>query len=254
MKITASKVDLDDIQSFRKLFLVENNFQIRYNAYHERGWSDSYLLMVNDEKAGYGSVKGFDNRKDRDSIFEFFVIDKLRSHAEAIFLILIKSSSAKFVECQSNESLLTAMLYDFCENQYSDVVLFEDQDATSYRREDLIFRPLKKDDEIFEHTSEPIGEFVLEMKGQIVATGGYFTHYNFPFADLYMEVEKDHRRRGLATFLLQEIKKECYNSGHIPAARCNSSNNASKRVMIDVGMMISGCMLTGQIRDGHVAG
>jgi hypothetical protein len=44
MPSTALKVELNEIQSLRALFLQETNFQIRYNACHERGWTDSYLL------------------------------------------------------------------------------------------------------------------------------------------------------------------------------------------------------------------
>ena len=67
------KAKLQDIQSFRALFLQETNFQIRYDACHERGWTDSYLLKIDDVAVGYGSIKG-QQRADRDTIFEFYVI------------------------------------------------------------------------------------------------------------------------------------------------------------------------------------
>jgi GNAT superfamily N-acetyltransferase len=248
MDIKVSKVTLSDILPFRELFLKENNFQIRYNACHERNWSDSYLLMLDGSNVGYGSVKGLDNLKDRDAIFEFFVADTYRQSAEILFPAFAKKVNAKYVETQSNEKLLTALLYEFCERPSSDVILFEDQNGTNYLEADLIFRRMNGKDEIFEHKGEPVGEFVLEMNSEIVATGGYFTHYNFPYADLYMEVKADHRRKGLGTYLLQEIKKECYKSGRIPAARCSAVNNASKGVMIDAGMMICGSMLVADIR------
>jgi hypothetical protein len=37
---TAIKAELKDILALRVLYLQETNFQIRYNAVHERGWSD----------------------------------------------------------------------------------------------------------------------------------------------------------------------------------------------------------------------
>jgi hypothetical protein len=54
----ALKTDLHEIQPLRALFLQETNFQIRYNACHERGWMGSYLPMVDDLKVGDGSIKG----------------------------------------------------------------------------------------------------------------------------------------------------------------------------------------------------
>jgi predicted acetyltransferase len=59
------------------LFLQETNFQIRYDACHARGWTDSYLLKIDDVAVGYGSIK-WQQRADRDTIFEFFVIRPFR--------------------------------------------------------------------------------------------------------------------------------------------------------------------------------
>jgi hypothetical protein len=70
MSATAAKANLKDILDFRALFLQETNFQIRYNACHERGWTDSYLLRIDGVKVGYGSIKG-QEREGRDTVFEF---------------------------------------------------------------------------------------------------------------------------------------------------------------------------------------
>ena len=37
---------------------------------------------------------------------------------------------------------------------------------------------------------------VAALHGEVVGTGGFLLHYNPPFADLYMEVREDARRRG----------------------------------------------------------
>ncbi len=68
----AVKTTLSEIQSLRALFLQETNFEIRYHACHERGWADSYLLMVDELKVGYGSIKG-QELEARDTVFEFYV-------------------------------------------------------------------------------------------------------------------------------------------------------------------------------------
>ena len=74
--------------------------------------------------------------------------------------------------------------------------------------------------------TEAIGEYVLELGGEVVATAGFLLHYNKPFADLWMEVREDHRGQGLGSYALQEVKKEMLSSaGRIPAARCNMKNS-----------------------------
>ena len=65
----------------------------------------------------------------------------------------------------------------------------------------------------------------------IVATGGILTHYNPPYGDLYMEVDPAHRRQGLGSFLIQELKRTAYATGRVPAARCNVANTASRATL-----------------------
>lgn len=124
MTATAIKTNLKDILTYRALFLQETNFQVRYNAYHERGWTDSYLLNIDDVAVGYGSIKGQETN-DRDTIFEFYVIPPLKKFAGPLFGELISASASRYIECQSNDLLLSAMLYEFTRDIRSDVVLFE---------------------------------------------------------------------------------------------------------------------------------
>jgi GNAT superfamily N-acetyltransferase len=95
--------------------------------------------------------------------------------------------------------------------------------------------------------TEPVGNYVVELDGEIVATGGFFLHYNRPFADLYIEVRQDRRRRGIASYLLQELKRECYLAGRVPAARCDIRNVASRAALINAGLKVCGFMLLGKV-------
>ncbi len=248
MNIKVFKTDLKEIQSFRTQFLQENNFQIRYNACHERNWSDSYLLCINDVKIGYGSVKGKENLRDRDAVFEFYVIPSFRKISSHIFSELVEGSGANFIECQSNDFLLSSMLYEFAENIYADVVLFDDSILTEYSIPEVVFRRRREGDDVFEHKGEPVGEYVLEKQGKVIATGGFMLHYNMPFADLYMEVKEDCRKKGFGSFLIQELKKECYLAGRVPAARCSIENIASRATIIKAGLKVCGFMITGDIK------
>jgi len=246
--IDVEKVDFQAIEPLRTLFLQEANFQIRYNAVHERGWSDSYVLKIDKRIVGYGSVMR-QERQDRDTIFEFYVLPAYRKWACFLFARLITASKAIYIECQSNDRFLTSMVYEFADRIRSEVILFKDFTATAYESEPgIVFRLSQPDDIFFEHTSEPEGAYVLELNGEIVATGGFLLHYNRPFADLYMEVKKEYRQRGLGSFLLQELKKECYLAGRVPAARCNIENKASRFTLLKAGFSIAGFMLVGKVR------
>jgi len=246
MTVGAHKTELENIQPLRALFLQETNFQIRYNACHERGWTDSYLLTMDDVTVGYGSIKG-QERDDRDTVFEFFVVPPFRRKASELFRQLLLASEVGLIECQSNDLLLSSMLYEFSTSVSADVVLFEDHAVTKLSVPGALVRRSRPGDEIFGHTLEPVGDYIVELNGEIVASGGFLLHYNLPFADLYMEVREDSRRRGIGSFLLQEVKRECYLAGRVPAARTSIRNVASRATLTKAGLRVCGFMLLGKV-------
>ena len=246
MPPSAVKAKLRHIQPLRALFLQETNFQIRYNACHERGWTDSYLLKIDDATVGYGSIKGREIA-DRDTAFEFYVVPPFRKLSSLLFRELIEASGVIYLECQSNDRLMSSMLFEFARDIRADVVLFEDRTATEHVMPDAVVRPRRRGDHVFEHKVEPVGDYVVVRRDEVVATGGFMLHYNVPFADLYMEVREDCRRRGFGSFLLQEVKRACYLAGRVPAARTGLENTASRATLVKAGLRVCGFMLTGRI-------
>src|SRR5512133_3634973 len=101
-QINARKASLASIQPLRAMFLREISAQVRYNACHERGMSDSYLLTFDGADVGYGSVKGKEDLSARDAVFELYVLPSLRAHSAALLCALIAASMASWIECQSN--------------------------------------------------------------------------------------------------------------------------------------------------------
>lgn len=246
MAFTAVRASFGDIEPLRRSFLEESQFQIRYDACHQRGWADHYVLMHDGSAVGYGAIKG-QEIADRDTVFEFFLNPDHRRHAAAAFRALLGAAQPAWIECQSNDFPLFSMLCCFARGIAADTILFEDHAQTTLSVPDTLFRRKQTGEPIFTHHSEPLGDYVLERGGRVVATGGYFTHYNMPFADLYMEVDADHRGRGLAPFLLQEIKAACRRDGRVPAARCNVDNEASRAALCKAGMRVCGFMLKGAV-------
>ncbi len=138
-------------------------------------------------------------------------------------------------------------MHECSDSVTSDVILFGEHTVTELKVPNTTFRAKQETDQLFEHKHEPEGSHVLELNGEVVATGGFLLHYNMPFADLYMEVREDQRKKGFGSYLIQELKKACYISGRVPAARCDSDNQASKNTLLKAGMGIAGYMLTGEI-------
>ena len=253
MHLGAIKTTLNQILPLREIFLAENNFQIRYNACHERNWTDSYLLQADGMTLGYGSVKGKNEIIHRDTIFEFFVLPPFEKLASLLFKEFLVASQAGFIDCQTNQKLMYNMTMEFGEHLYSDTILFKDDHATALNMPGFIFRQKRTDDIIFKHQVEPEGDWVLEKNGDVLVTGGFLLHYNKPYADVYMEVMPDWRQRGLGAYFVQEVKKACYLAGRIPAARTGIDNIASRNTLLSAGMMIAGHMLTGSIKQIHSA-
>ena len=247
MSFSIFRSEYGEILSLRTLFLHENNFQIRYNACYERGWSDNYLIKYKGARVGYGAIKGAESLKGRDTVFEFYLIPSYKHLYSIAFEELIRVADVRFIECQSNDQFLTSILYQYSNNIHADVILFEDSTTTSFIKEGLVFKSRHEDDKVFEHKREPVGEYVLAWNNEIIATGGFALHYNIPFADLYMEVNELYHRKGFGSFLVQELKRECYLNGRVPAARCNIDNAASKATLLKAGLKIAGYMLLGSV-------
>jgi hypothetical protein len=124
------KTGLEEIRAFRILFLHENNFQFIYNKCHDYGWADPYLFTIDGVKADYGAVWGANKREDRDAVFEFYLIPPFRKFSNIVFREFLSVSQAALIECQSNDLLLTSMLYEYANNIQAEAILFEDHHQT----------------------------------------------------------------------------------------------------------------------------
>jgi RimJ/RimL family protein N-acetyltransferase len=244
MEIKVMKVELEEIKDFRILFLVENHFQFIYNKCHDYGWADNYVFVIDEIRVGYGAVWGQSKREDRDAIFEFYVIRPFRHFSNFIFPEFHRISRATFIECQSNDLLLSSMLYEYSQNIHAEAMLFEDQFQTNFEIPDVIFRKGPADD----NRSDDSGEYVLEKNGEVVATGGFMMNYNLPYADIYYEVKENFRQKAFGSLIVQELKKEIYLKGRVPAARCNIMNRASKANLLKAGFNTCGFILKGDIK------
>ena len=231
-------------EPLRNLFLSECKFQFIYNKCHAAGWADIYLFTMDEVNVGYGSLWGKDKRENRDTIFEFYLRGPFRKYASQVFAGFLENSAAGFVKCQSNDLLLTRMLFEHAVNINAEAILFEDCFETEQKIPGTRF--------IKDEVPDGNPEYKLEQDGEVVATGGYVWNYNFPYIDLYYEVKENHRKKGYGALIVQELKKEAYRMNRVPAARCNVKNIASQKTLIKGGMRICGHILIGEIPNPHL--
>lgn len=243
--VRIEKTVLSEIADFRKSFLEAGGFQFIHNKCHLYGWADVYVFCDGDVKIGYGSVWGKDNRKDRDTIFEFYLIPEYQQQASLIFSAFAKACDAPFMECQTNDTLLASMMFEHAYDIHAQSVLFEDDSETRLSVQGVTFN---KQPHTTDHPDD-CGGYVLEKAGEVVATGGFMLNYNHPFADIYMDVKEEFRQRGLGSFLVQELKKEIYKIKRVPAARCNIKNTISRAALSKTGFRVCGYLLEGKIKN-----
>jgi GNAT superfamily N-acetyltransferase len=247
--LDVERVSLRAILGMREEYRRELNCQIVHDSWHERGFTQSYVLRVHGEVVGYAAVGGAPG-DTRDIVKEFYVRVPYRGAALPLFGQLVAVSSARRVEAQTNDTLLLLMLYDCAMDISSDTILFADRLTTTLPPPGVTLRRLSDADRggVFTHTVEPVGDWGLELAGAIVATGGLLYHYNPRYGDIYMEVAPDFRRRGFGSYLVQELKRECYELGCTPGARCGEDNVGSRRTLQRAGMFPCARVLRGRLR------
>jgi GNAT superfamily N-acetyltransferase len=236
--VSVKPAALEDIRRFRDMHRQEMNCQIRNDAHHERGFTSLYLLQWDGGTAGYGCVGDYDSR-GKEVVTEFYVTPPHRRDALPLFRALVAFTGATRIQAQTNDRLLTLMLFDTCAPGAitSDVILFEDAGPTCLPAPPgITFQrvPAEEPSSPLQHRREDV---IAEADGRIIGKSGFYCHYNPPYGDVWMEVEEGYRGRGIGSYLVQEAKRVCYETGRRPAARCNVSNVVSRRTLERAGFL-----------------
>jgi GNAT superfamily N-acetyltransferase len=238
MEFSVRPVEVGEILPWREVYRQEMNCQIIHDSLHGReGWTQPYLIEAGDDVAGYGSIVVGGPWTGSRTLFEFYIDQKQRSRFFEAFEALRAGSGADAIETQTNDVMLTAMLHTWGRDVVSEKIIFEDRLTTAYRVPGARLR--KK---------ESGGEWMLlEVGGEVAATGGILYHYNRPYGDIWMEVGEQFRGRGFGTYLVQELKRICREGGSVPCARCNTDNVASRRTLQKAGFVPCAHLLHGKL-------
>ena len=247
MTIRVQQVEYKDVAAWRDLYRQEANCQIIRDSAPARGLTDVFLIAVDDRTVGYGAIS---NKYDAGRVVEFYTLPAVRSDALPLFRALLTASGATHIEAQTNIPLMLLMLCDCAANITAENVLFRDAAVTRLACPQGVFRRIAEEEKpaVFAHHSEPVGDWGVEIGGAVVATGGFLCHYNPPYGDIYMEVDGAARGQGIGSYLVQELKRVCYEAGKQPAARCDADNIASRRTLQRAGFLPCGRLLVGGVR------
>lgn len=248
MVITAQRCELDSIRALRDMYRLEMSCQIIHHSIHSRaGWTQEYSLRIDGRQAGYGSVAIAGPWTEAPALYEFFVAGPYRLKVFELFNALRKACGAAKMKVQSNDILTTVMFHTCAKNVTTESVLFKDDITTEFIPAGATFRTATEADGLDISSQQLPWHGVVEMDGVVAATGGILFHYNRPYGDIYMDVREEFRRRGLGAFIVQELKRVCYEGGFKPGARCSPTNVPSQRTLQRAGFAPNANLLVGDL-------
>lgn len=246
MAFATKLVTLDNIRPWREQYQREMSCQIIHDSIHARaGWTKEYAILIGDTVVGYGSVAVAGPWRDRPTVYEFYLAPDARTQQFPLFRALLLASGAVGVAGQSNDPHIVEVLRQSTRALAVEKILFADAQRTRLAPPGATFRSATAEEATDAAPDDLRWRGVVEVAGDVVATGGVLFHYNRPYGDIYMEVAAAHRRRGYGSFIVQELKRRCYEAGHVPAARCSPDNAASARTLEKAGFVPCGELLAG---------
>jgi GNAT superfamily N-acetyltransferase len=237
-EIEARRVALEEVAPLREEYRRGARCQIVHDSILPRGLADPYLLVLDGEVAGYAGVW---TEHFPDRILEFFALPRYRARAAELVRTIADLAGARELEAQSNLYDGRSLIEGCSVAVWTEKHLFEAAAETGIERSDLTFRRRVEGDQ------GPEGPWVIEKDGRIVGGGGWLTHYNPPYADVYMEVSEGAQRQGIGAYLVQELRRACTRAGYTSAARCDPSNEGSRRALERGGFRLCGELLVGRL-------
>ncbi len=227
------------IADLREAYRTEAGCQVVRDSILRRGLADAWQIELHGERVGYAGVW---NRYTPDRLMEFFVLPEHRSVESQLFSAVVRAAGATSAEAQTNIEPQYRVVREHTSGATTEKLLFGDGADPGPSRPDLGFRARRASEE------GPEGEWVVTSAGRVVGAGGILHHYNPPYADLFMEVVPEARGHGVGSFLVGQLRRECLELGKIPAARCDPTNEASRRTLLRGGLVEVGAIVFGRLR------
>lgn len=251
MHFTATVATDPEVLAWRVRHRAEAQGQIVHDSIHRRpGWCRTYVLRTDGVAVGFASIAIAGPWQDKPTVFELYIRPESRGAAFHLFAAFVAAAQPQFFEVQTSDALLGVMLHTFGRDIVSEKIVFRDELTTTLPSGGATLRPVTSEALARQRFLQRQGptEWVLELGGEDVATGGIMFHYNPPYGDIYMEVKEGYRRRGLGAYLVQELKRIAYELGCIPGARCDPDNVASRQTLQKAGLVPFAHILVGKFK------
>ena len=250
MHVAVKLVEADAVLAMRTRYRQEMDCQIVHDSIHRRpGWTQTYQLELDGAAVGFGLLAVGGPWTEKPALLEFYVLPEHYGAAFKLFEALVGACGARYFEIQSNEALPLVMAHAYGRNIESERIVFRDGFTSKLVAPGATLHETTPREEVLAaiERRQGGGEWRLEVDGATVATGGILFHYNLPYGDVYMDVPEPFRRRGYGSYIVQELKRVAYELGAIPAARCSTSNVASRHTLIKAGFVPYAHILIGDI-------
>src|SRR5262245_15009337 len=161
------------------MYRLEMNCQVIWDSIHERGpgWTQEYVLRVGRAAVGYGSVAVGGPWAGAPAAYEFFVVPTHRTRVFELCDAFLRVSGAVSFQTQTNDRLTTALLLTFARPVTAEAILFHDKMLTSHAPRGAVYREATAAEEPEVPTQHLRWRGVVEVDGQVAATGGVLFHY-----------------------------------------------------------------------------
>jgi len=264
MHLEIEPTTVDQVTDLRFLYARELDDIILYEREIQHGQTRIYGIWNDRVLVGYGILHG--EGEDRSKVVEYFLLPQYRRYTAAAFDQLTRVTDATGVLARTNDTGLVLLLCERTRNLVPGHYCFQDAESTHrpvsgarYRRitqDDLdVLTPIMTTSQAwpFELSDrETLASWIASDEGRlledeegIAGIGAILRGYNPPFANIGMVVMKRARRRGYATYLVEELKRETYALGKIPRADCAHWNTASHSTLLKTGFLVNARIVQG---------
>ncbi|MCM1992843.1 GNAT family N-acetyltransferase [Oceanirhabdus seepicola] len=218
------------------------------------GTSQCYQIIYDKKLVGHFFVD-----KDK-TLVQFYVSKEYYTNAPEIFIYIIKSNKVKDAAVSTKESEYLALCLDNQKSVEVDTYLFVDNQKISHELNSFrntTFRLANKGDiniiknkcdaaydGYYEDLIENDNLFVLYEGSSLLGIGEFrIIKSNLQYGDIGVVVAEEYHRRGIGTYIINQLKEHCYNKGLEPLACCNVRNMASKSTLEKAGFITNNRVL-----------
>jgi len=213
------------------------------------GNSDCYEIRYDDKMVGHFFLK------DPKTIVQFYISPKYSLHAQEIFSYIITSDIAEKAAVSTKEPDFMAICFDYQKSMSVNSYLFVDNEKIKYELdnfEDVSFR-LATESDVDTLKSQGGGapegyyedlignnQLFLACAGDCLLGRGEFriiSTHGEKYVDMGVQVVEAYRGKGVATYIITQLKELCYSRQLIPMLGCDVSNIASKKAIENAGFI-----------------